>query len=131
MLFSIIVPTFNAENSIRRCLDSILSQSFLDFEIIVINGGSTDNTGKILNEYANIHSCIKVFNFANSGVGISLAQGQYLIFVDSDDSINSNLLQEHMTFSQLMILLYIISLNWIILLLLILHFLLVTIIIDL
>lgn len=100
MLFSIIVPTFNSENSIRRCLDSILSQSFFDFEIIVINDGSTDNTGKILNEYANIHSCVKVFNFANSGVGISrrkgisLAQGQYLIFVDSDDSINSNLLQE-------------------------------------
>ena len=42
MLFSIIVPTFNAENSIRRCLDSILSQSFLDFEIIVINDGSTE-----------------------------------------------------------------------------------------
>lgn len=100
MLFSIIIPTFNAAKNIRKCLDSILNQTFSDFEVLVINDGSTDETENILEEYSSKFSNIRVFNFSNSGVGISrrrgisLAQGEYLIFVDSDDSINSGLLYE-------------------------------------
>ncbi len=100
MLFSIIIPTFNAAKNIRKCLDSILNQTFSDFEVLVINDGSTDETGDILEEYSSKFSNIRVFTFSNSGVGISrrrgisLAQGEYLIFVDSDDSINSGLLYE-------------------------------------
>ena len=100
MLFSIIIPVFNAEHSIRKCIDSVLNQAFLDFEVLLINDGSTDDTPKILTEYSCKDSRIKVFTFPNSGVGISrrrgisLAQGQYVIFVDADDSINSELLQK-------------------------------------
>lgn len=100
MLFSVIIPAFNAEQCIRKCLDSILAQTFSDFEVIVINDGSTDDTIKILKDYSIKDSKIKFFSFPNSGVGVSrrrgifLAQGKYIIFVDSDDSINPELLQE-------------------------------------
>jgi glycosyltransferase involved in cell wall biosynthesis len=100
MLFSIIVPTYNSEKTIRNCISSILTQSFTNFEVILINDGSTDNTLEILEEYAKKDSRIKVYSFENAGVsvsrqrGINLASGQYFIFVDSDDSINSELLYE-------------------------------------
>ena len=68
MLFSIIIPVFNAEHSIRKCIDSVLNQAFLDFEVLLINDGSTDDTEKILTEYSCKDSRIKVFNFPNSGV---------------------------------------------------------------
>ena len=99
MLFSIIVPVYNAEKTIRHCLDSILAQQFKDFEIIIINDGSTDNTLDILDEYSNKDTRIKLYSFDNSGVsitrqrGIALSTGEYLLFVDSDDSIKSELLQ--------------------------------------
>ena len=98
MLFSIIVPCFNCEDSIRRCLNSILSQSFSDFEIIAIDDGSTDGTSSILDEYDSKHEFIHTYHFSNSGVsisrkrGVTLASGKYIIFVDSDDSINPELL---------------------------------------
>ena len=75
MLFSIIIPVFNAEHSIRKCIDSVLNQAFLDFEVLLINDGSTDDTEKILTEYSCKDSRIKVFNFPNSGVGISRRRG--------------------------------------------------------
>ena len=99
MLFSVVISVYNAECTIRKCLDSVLNQTFSNFEVIVINDGSTDNTRKILDEYSIKDSRIKVFNFSNSGVGISrrkgvnLAKGQYVLFVDSDDFINDELLQ--------------------------------------
>lgn len=98
MLFSIIVPCFNCEDSIRRCLNSILSQSFSDFEIIAIDDGSTDGTSSILDEYDSKYEFIHTYHFSNSGVsisrkrGVTLASGKYIIFVDSDDSINPELL---------------------------------------
>ena len=99
-MFSVIVPCFNSKNFIRKCIDSILAQDYDDFEIILIDDGSTDGTSMILDDYSSKYSRIKVYHFPNAGVsysrrrGITLATGNYLIFVDSDDSINKNLLKE-------------------------------------
>lgn len=98
MLFSIIIPCFNSKVFLRKCLDSILSQSFSDFEVIAINDGSTDGTSEILDEYNSKYPFVHVYHFSNSGVsisrkrGITLATGEYIIFVDSDDTIAPNLL---------------------------------------
>jgi glycosyltransferase involved in cell wall biosynthesis len=98
MLFSIIVPTYNSVGTIRNCINSILAQTFTNFEVILINDGSTDNTLEILEEYAKEDSRIKIYSFENAGVsvsrqrGIEHANGRYFIFVDSDDSINPELL---------------------------------------
>lgn len=99
MLFSIIIPVYNSEKYIRNCLDSILAQTFNDFEVVIIDDGSTDNTFEILENYSKVNSRIQVYHFANAGVsisrrrGISLAQGEYILFVDSDDTISPRLLQ--------------------------------------
>lgn len=99
MKFSIIVPVYNAENWIARCLDSIQAQTFCEFEVIIIDDGSTDNSQNIIQRYCETDSRFKYFYFENSGVGItrsrgiSLSSGDYLLFVDSDDSINPKLLE--------------------------------------
>lgn len=99
MMFSFVVPAYNAERSIRSCLDSILAQTFSDFEVVVVNDGSTDNTLAILKEYLKKTKKLRVYSFDNSGVsitrqrGINLSNGEYIIFVDSDDTINPNLLE--------------------------------------
>ena len=93
--FSIIVPAYNVEKYIKRCLDSIFSQSYQDYEVIVINDGSTDSTLQIINNYN-----VKLINQVNSGLsvarnnGVNAAQGEYIIFVDSDDYIEKDLLLE-------------------------------------
>ena len=98
MLFSIIIPVYNAENYIRNCLISVLLQSFTDFEVVIINDGSTDSTLRILEEFEDFDCRIKVYNFPNGGItearkrGVRLAKGKYVIFVDSDDTINDDLL---------------------------------------
>lgn len=100
MMFSVIVPCYNSKDFIRKCISSILAQSYRDFEIVLIDDGSTDGTSEILDEYANIYDYVHVYHFPNSGVsysrrrGITLANGNYLIFVDSDDTINKDLLYE-------------------------------------
>ena len=75
MMFSVIVPCFNSKNSIRRCIDSILSQTYNDFEIILIDDGSTDGTSMILDDYSSKYSCIKVYHFSNAGVSYSRRRG--------------------------------------------------------
>lgn len=98
MLFSIVVPVFNAKSFLRNCLNSILEQNFNDFEVITIDDGSTDGSNEILEDYATNDSRIHVYHFDNAGVsysrrrGIALASGEYIVFVDSDDTINPNLL---------------------------------------
>lgn len=88
---SIIVPVYNSEKYLRRCLDSIIGQTLKEIEIICVNDGSTDSSPQILEEYANEDSRIKVMHKENGGAGSarkageSLAQGQYLGYVDSDD----------------------------------------------
>ena len=95
---SIIIPAYNTEQYIKQCLDSILQnskESLSKTEIIVINDGSTDNTLKILESY-NQHKNIKIHTTKNQGVsaarnlGISLAKGEWVTFIDADDTVNSN-----------------------------------------
>ena len=108
MLISVIVPAYNDEVYIRACLFSIINQTFRDFEIIVINDGSSDNTGKICDELANIDNRIKVIHKKNTGVsdtrnvGLKEAVGDYICFVDADDFLDqdyfelvSNFLKSH------------------------------------
>ena len=93
---SIIVPVYNTEKYLEKCLNSLISQTLEDIEILCINDGSTDNSIKILEQYANRDSRIKIINKKNAGVsaarntGISQAKGEYLGFVDSDDYVDLN-----------------------------------------
>lgn len=94
---SVIVPIYNGENYLRRCLDSILSQIFLDFELILIDDGSKDSSGKICDEYAAADSRVTVLHTGNQGVaqarkmGLKHASGEYVSFVDCDDWIDKEL----------------------------------------
>lgn len=97
-LFSIVIPVYNSAKTIRECLESIVTQSFPDFEVIIVNDGSTDETEKIVKSFSENDSRIKLYSFPNSGVsetrrrGISFSTGEYILQVDSDDTINSELL---------------------------------------
>ena len=90
---SIIIPVYNAQLHLRRCIDSVLKQDFEDFELILMNDGSTDFSGEICDEYAKKDARIKVTHKENTGVSdtrnqaISTATGEYLQFLDSDDWI--------------------------------------------
>lgn len=90
---SIIVPVYNAERTIRRCIESILNQEYTDFELLLVDDGSVDASGAICDEYAVRDSRVQVFHKANSGVSSSRnlaldrARGQFLQFLDSDDWI--------------------------------------------
>ncbi len=90
---SIIVPVYKVEPYLRKCLDSILAQTFTNFEVILVDDGSPDNSGKICDEYAIKDSRVRVIHKENGGLssarnaGIDIAQGKYLGFVDSDDYI--------------------------------------------
>ena len=96
---SIIVPVYNVEQYLPQCLDSIINQTFKDIEIICINDGSTDNSIKILEQYAQRDSRIKVLNQENQGLsvarnnGIAQATGEYVSFIDSDDFIHLEFLE--------------------------------------
>lgn len=98
-LISVIVPVFNAEKYIGRCIESILNQTISDIELILIDDGSPDNSGVICDEYALKDSRIKVFHQKNGGVcvarntGLEHATGDYISFVDSDDYLESNALE--------------------------------------
>nr|WP_310197805.1 glycosyltransferase [Neobacillus niacini] len=91
-----IVPVYNVENYINRCIDSILAQTFSDFELILIDDGSTDKSGEICDDYALGDSRVKVAHIKNGGVskarntGITLAKGDYMMFCDSDDFVERN-----------------------------------------
>lgn len=92
-MVSVVVPAYNVERYVAQCLDSILSQDGVGMEIIVVNDGSTDATGEIVEGYARRHNNIKVIITANGGlaqarnVGIGAASGEWLAFVDSDDCV--------------------------------------------
>lgn len=97
-LFSIIVPAYNVERYLPECIESVLAQDFQDFELILIDDGSTDRTGEICDKYAREWPAIKVIHQANSGpsarnAGIALARGKYLIFLDSDDFLEKGTLK--------------------------------------
>lgn len=91
---SIIVPCYNNEKYITRCLDSIIKQTFNEIEIIIVNDGSVDNTIEVIREYANKDNRIVVIDKMNEGVsiarntGLKKARGKYVMFIDSDDWID-------------------------------------------
>lgn len=97
---SVIIPVYNVENYIARCLDSILCQTFKDFEIICVDDGSTDETLEILNAYCLFDKRIKIIKQQNKGVsaarntGLKAAKGKYISFVDSDDWIAEDMLEK-------------------------------------
>ena len=96
---SIIVPVYNVEKYLARCIDSILNQSFTDFELLLIDDGSKDNSGSICDAYAEKDSRIRVFHKENGGVssarnvGLDNAKGEWIYFVDSDDELISGALE--------------------------------------
>jgi glycosyltransferase involved in cell wall biosynthesis len=93
MMFSIIIPAYNASKTITRCMNSIISQEYSDFEVLIINDGSIDNTAELIEDYLTKDERVKSITIDNSGVskarniGIQKSSGQYLIFIDSDDWI--------------------------------------------
>ncbi len=97
---SVIVPVYNSEQHLPRCIDSILGQTFTDFELLLIDDGSKDNSDRICDEYAVKDSRVRVFHKENGGVssarnlGLDNAQGEWIIFIDSDDWISESMLHD-------------------------------------
>ena len=97
--FSIIIPVYNTQDYLTRCLDSILNQTFMQWESIVVDDGSIDNSGIICDKYSKKDNRVKVIHKKNEGVsiarniGIKEAAGEYILFVDSDDWIERNMLE--------------------------------------
>lgn len=95
-LFSIIIPVYNVENYLQQCLNSVLYQDFSDFEVILVNDGSTDSSPAICDDYATQDRRVTVIHQTNGGLsdarntGIKAATGSYLMFLDSDDYWNDN-----------------------------------------
>ena len=97
--FSIIVPVYNCESFIKECIESVIDQTYADFELILVDDGSRDNSLKICNEYSNVDSRISVFHKNNEGqlatrlFGINKAANEFLVFLDSDDTLDKKCLQ--------------------------------------
>lgn len=98
-LFSVIIPVYNAEKYIKQCINSVLKQTYGNFELILINDGSRDGSGEICEEYGKIDSRVIVIHQENAGVsvarnrGIQEARGEYLVFIDSDDYVDNKMLE--------------------------------------
>ncbi len=98
-LISIIVPVYNVQNELRRCIDSLISQTYRELEIILVDDGSTDASGEIADEYQKMDHRISVIHKQNGGLsdarncGIDSCKGEYLYFVDSDDYICSETIE--------------------------------------
>lgn len=101
---SIIVPVYNVEKYLHRCVDSILLQTFTDFELLLIDDGSTDKSVDICDKYALKDSRIRVFHKKNGGVssarnlGIKKSSGVYILFVDSDDYLSPSHLNNYIKY---------------------------------
>lgn len=106
-LLSIIIPVYNVESYLEECLDSVLTQKFYDFEVFMVDDGSTDNSGKICDQYANLDKRFKVIHKPNGGVSsarnaaLEICTGKYIVMLDPDDTIdpesyeNVNYLEAH------------------------------------
>lgn len=101
-LVSVIIPVYNTERYLEECIQSILSQTYINWELLLIDDGSNDNSGRICDIYASMDSRIKTFHQENQGVtaarkkGLDLALGDYICFVDSDDYILNTYLEVFM-----------------------------------
>lgn len=97
---SVIVPVYNAERYLERCVNSIFAQTFTDYELILVDDGSTDGSGKMCDDFAWSNSQVRVFHQTNQGVsaarqkGLDAANGQYVIFADPDDWVEPTMLEE-------------------------------------
>lgn len=93
---SVIVPVFNVEEYLQDCVYSILNQTFSDFELLLIDDGSSDSSGKLIDEFSDIDIRVRSIHTENQGVsatrnlGIDLAKGEFICFIDSDDWIDKN-----------------------------------------
>ena len=102
IVLSIIIPVYNVEQYINQCIESILIQTYHDYEIILIDDGSTDSSGEICDTYAQKDSRVKVVHKINGGVssarniGLQMIKGKYLTFIDPDDFINIDTYEENM-----------------------------------
>ena len=95
-IVSVIVPVYNTEKYMRRCLESILSQTYTDFEVILVDDGSIDKSGEICDEYARQDNRLRVYHKENGGassarnIGLEKAKGKWITFIDSDDAIEQD-----------------------------------------
>ena len=98
--YSFIVPVYNTEKYLKKCLDSLVNQTYKDFEIIVVNDGSTDKSSNIISKYQKKYKNIIVIDKENEGLsmarnrGVQKSSGKYIIFIDSDDYVSNKLLEE-------------------------------------
>ncbi|WNW17349.1 glycosyltransferase family 2 protein [Lactiplantibacillus plantarum] len=96
---SVIIPVYNVQSYLSKCIDSVVRQTFKDFELLLIDDGSTDKSGAICDRYARNDSRIKVIHKSNGGLsdarnaGIEIAQGDFIFFIDSDDYIHEQLFE--------------------------------------
>ena len=99
LLISVVVPVYNVEKYLGRCVDSIINQTYANLEIILVDDGSTDNSGKICDDYLNKDNRIHVIHKVNGGLsdarntGIDESKGEYILFVDSDDYISNRMVE--------------------------------------
>ena len=99
MRFSILVPVYNTEDYLCACVESVLSQTFRDYELILVDDGSRDRSGEICDRYAEKHRCVTVIHQENQGLvsarraGLRQARGEYCVFVDSDDFLECTALE--------------------------------------
>ena len=100
MKYSVIIPVYNVENYLPRCIDSLLAQNYVDLEILLIDNGSGDQSGQICEDYATQFSNITAYHIPNKGVGsarnfgLSKAKGDFICFVDADDYLVGNLFSD-------------------------------------
>ena len=98
-LVSVIIPVYNLEKYLKQCLESVVSQTLKDIEILCVNDGSTDSSLEILEEYASRDTRIRIINQENHGAGnarntgLNIAAGEYLYFLDGDDYIENKTLE--------------------------------------
>ena len=99
-IISIIVPIYNVGKYLPKCIESILNQTFKNFELILVNDGSTDNSGVVCDDYEKKDTRIKIIHKSNGGVssarnaGLYVAKGEYIGFVDPDDYIDKNMYEK-------------------------------------
>lgn len=105
-LVSIIIPVYNVERYLKECLESVVNQTYKNIEIILVNDGSTDNSGLICDDYARQYKSINVIHTKNGGqgsarnIGLKLAKGFYLYLIDSDDYISLDLIENCYSFAE-------------------------------
>ncbi len=98
-MISVIIPVFNSKQYLRRCINSVILQTYGDLEIVLVDDGSTDGSGNLCDEFAASNASIKVFHTANQGAslarrfGLEQASGEYVTFVDSDDYVEDDYLE--------------------------------------